>query len=345
MIDHESQCKNSKVRATNDCLSVMLLGIKLSEWLGVASFSIRTINCTWDIVMNLIRLVALAAIWGASFLFMRMGAPAFGVIPLIALRVGIATVLLLPVLRNAAARAEFRTHLGPLFIVGVTNSALPFCLLTYAALYVSAGVDSILNATTPMWTAVIAFLWLSSPLDRAQVTGLLVGFVGVVILAWDAIGTGSHGAGSAIAAAALATLSYGFAANYSKRRLVGVRPFVSAFGSQLFAAIVLALPAFLCWPSTPITGHDWAAVVLLGALCTAVAYILYFGLIRSAGAQYAASVTFLIPVFGVVWGAIILHEKITLQALLGCVVILFGTALATGKLSGLPGRLKTKRQS
>ncbi|WP_431823796.1 DMT family transporter [Burkholderia sp. F1] len=294
--------------------------------------------------MNVIQLIALAAIWGASFLFMRMGAPAFGVIPLIALRVGIATVLLLPVLRNTDARAEFRAHLGPLFIVGVTNSALPFCLLTYAALYVSAGVDSIFNATTPMWTAIIAFLWLSSPLKRAQIMGLLVGFGGVVILAWDAIGTGSKGAGGAIVAAILATLSYGFAANYSKRRLAGARPFVSAFGSQLFAAIVLAPAAFLYWPHTPIQTLDWVAVVLLGALCTAVAYILYFGLIRNAGAQFAASVTFLIPVFGVVWGAIILHEKITAQALVGCVVILCGTALATGKINGLAGLPKVKRQ-
>ncbi|MGU7783553.1 DMT family transporter [Burkholderia sp. PU8-34] len=295
--------------------------------------------------MNAIQLISLAAIWGASFLFMRMGAPAFGVIPLIALRVGIATVLLLPVLRNAAARTEFRTHVGPLFVVGIMNSALPFCLLTYAALYVSAGVDSILNATTPMWTAIVAFLWLGSPLKRAQVAGLLVGFAGVVLLAWDAIGAGSNGALGAVAAAVLATLSYGFAANYSKRKLAGVRPFVSAFGSQLFAALVLAPAAAVYWPGTPIHAIDWLAVALLGGLCTAVAYILYFGLIRNAGAQYAASVTFLIPIFGVVWGAIFLHERITVQASLGCIVILLGTALAAGKITGLPGALRMKRQS
>jgi len=124
--------------------------------------------------VNAIQLVMLAPIWGASFLFMRMGAPDFGVIPLIAVRVGIAALLLLPVLRNAEARAEFKMSAWPLFAVGVTNSALPFCLLTYAALYMTAGVDSILNATAPLWTAIVAFFWLSVPLKRTQVVGLLV---------------------------------------------------------------------------------------------------------------------------------------------------------------------------
>lgn len=283
-----------------------------------------------------LQLMMLAAIWGASFLFLRMGAPAFGVIPLIALRVGIAAVLLLPVLRQPDARQEFRAHLRPLFVVGLTNSAAPFCLLAYAALYVSAGVDSILNATTPMWTALIAFLWPRSPVHRAQTVGLAVGFAGVVVLAWDAIGAGTAGTLGAVAAALLATCSYGFAANYSKQHLAGVRPFVSAFGSQVFAALVLAPAAIVFWPQTAPQPLDWVNVLLLGALCTAVAYILYFGLIRNAGAQYAASVTLLIPVFGVIWGAVFLQEAITLQAAAGCAVILLGTALATGRLAGSP---------
>ena len=283
-------------------------------------------------------------IWGASFLFMRMGAPDFGVVPLIALRVSIAALLLLPVLRNAGARDEFRQHAGPLFVVGVTNSALPFCLLTYAALYLTAGVDSILNATTPLWTAVVAFFWLNTPLRRLQVVGLLTGFAGVMILARDAIGVGGKGTMGAVAAAILATLSYGFAANYSRRKLGDVRPFVSAFGSQLFAALVLPPGAVIFWPHTPIHPANWVAVILLGALCTAVAYLLYFSLIRNAGPQYAASVTFLIPIFGVVWGAIFLREDLTRLTGIGCCVILLGTAFATGKIKGLPGVFTTPRR-
>lgn len=289
--------------------------------------------------VNAIQLVTLAAIWGASFLFMRMGAPDFGVIPLIAVRVGIAALLLLPVLRHATARAEFKKSAWPLFVVGVANSALPFCLLTYAALYMSAGVDSILNATAPLWTAVIAFFWLSVPLKRMQVVGLLVGFAGVTILAGNEIGEGGEGVLGAVGAAILATLSYGFAANYSKRRLAGVRPFVSAFGSQLFAAIVLVPGAILYWPQTTIHLTNWVAVLLLGSVCTAVAYTLFFRLVRNAGVQYAASVNFLVPIFGVVWGSIFLHEHLTLQIGLGCLVILIGTGLTTGKIKGLRKRL------
>ncbi|WP_175856401.1 DMT family transporter [Burkholderia anthina] len=295
--------------------------------------------------MNALQLVTLAAIWGASFLFMRMGAPSFGAVPLIALRVAIAAVLLLPVLRSAEARRELRTHAAPLFVVGIANSALPFCLLTYAALFVSAGTDSILNATTPLWTALVAYVWLRVPLTKPQAIGLAVGFAGVVVLAGSAIGAGTPGAPRAIAAAMLATLSYGFAAHYSKRKLANVRPFVSAFGSQLFAAIVLVPLAVPMWPQAPVPASAWIAVVLLGAICTAVAYLLYFGLIRNAGAQYAASVTFLIPIFGVVWGAIFLHETITVQTIVGCAIILLGTALATGKIKGFTtGVVRGSRQ-
>ncbi|WP_414439580.1 DMT family transporter [Burkholderia sp. 22PA0106] len=282
--------------------------------------------------MNTIRLVTLAAIWGASFLFMRMGAPHFGVVPLIALRVAIAAVLLAPVLRDAGARREFRTHWRPLAVVGVMNSALPFCLLTFAALSLTAGVDSILNATTPLWTAIVAFVWLRAPMKRQQVAGLALGFVGVLILAGGEFGHG--GTLPAVAAALLATLSYGFAGNYSKRTLAQVRPFVSAFGSQVFAAVVLVPAAIPLWPAGPLAPLDWLSVALLGTVCTALAYLLYFRLIQDAGAQYAASVTFLIPVFGLVWGAIFLREAITAQAVAGCAVILLGTALASGKLGG-----------
>ena len=205
----------------------------------------------------------------------------------------------------------------PLFVVGITNSALPFCLLTYAALFVSAGTDSILNATTPLWTAIVAYVWLRAPLTKPQALGLALGFAGVVVLAGSAVGAGTPGASRAIAAAMLATLSYGFAAHYSKRKLANVRPFVSAFGSQLFAAVALVPLALPMWPHGPVQPSAWIAVVLLGAICTAVAYLLYFGLIRNAGAQYAASVTFLIPIFGVVWGAIFLHETVTVQTLAG----------------------------
>ncbi|MFC5474862.1 DMT family transporter [Paraherbaspirillum soli] len=285
--------------------------------------------------MNIVELLILAAIWGASFLFMRVGTPEFGPVPLIALRVGIAAVVLLPVLRSAASRDHLRKNAGPLLLLGIVNSALPFCLFAYSTLYLSAGFDAILNATMPLWTALIAFLWLRTPMARTQVIGLLVGMVGVLTLVWNKIGEGLPSVWLAIAAVLLATLFYGIAINYSKQRLAGVPPFVVAFGSQFFATVVLLPLALLYWPAVPISSTAWYAVLGLGVLCTGIAYAIFYRLLESAGSAYTASVTFLIPIFGMIWGAIFLKEEVTPTMLAGCLIVLFGTALATGKLTAL----------
>ena len=285
--------------------------------------------------MNFIELLLLAAIWGASFLFLRIAAPEFGPFALIALRVGIAALVLAPVLRSAVARSQCHSKAWPLFVVGVSNSAIPFGLFAYSTLYVNAGIDSILNATTPIWAALIAALWFRQVMNRGQICGLMLGLAGVLVLVWDTIGAGVAGIPLAIAAALLATVCYGFAVNYSKRHLAGVKPLVVAFGSQFFASVVLLPPALLFWPQQHIAPSIWVCVAALGVVCTGFAYILYFRLIERAGAAYAASVTFLIPIFGLVWGAFFLNEKATPTMLAGCAITLLGTALASGKLSGL----------
>jgi drug/metabolite transporter (DMT)-like permease len=217
----------------------------------------------------------------------------------------------------------------------VTNSAVPFCLLAYAALSVNAGMDSILNATTPLWAALIASAGFQVSLGRQQIFGLLTGFAGVVVLVWDSLSAGSAGVPLAIAAALLAALFYGFAVNYSKRHLAGVKPQIVAFGSQCFATLVLWPLAATCWPRHAISASIWGCVVALGVVCTAVAYLLFFRLIERAGSAYAASVTFLIPVFGVLWGAALLGEKVTLLMLTGCLIVLAGTAIASGWFTGM----------
>ncbi len=281
--------------------------------------------------MPLIELVVLAAIWGSSFLFLRICAPQLGPVPLIALRVGIAALVLLPALRRAELRAQLRQAWRQLAVVGLFNSALPFSLFAYGALHLGAGLESILNATTPLWTALIGALWFGSPISRAQGGGLVLGFAGVLIL------VGEHAAGSlpgavlAAAPALLGPVSYGFAAQYARRHVGQRDPMLIAFASQAFAALLLVAPGAALWPNHAVSGPIWAAVATLAVLGTGVAYVLYFRLVVRVGAAYAASVTFLIPVFGMLWGRLFLHEQVSASMILGCAVILAGTALAGGQ--------------
>jgi drug/metabolite transporter (DMT)-like permease len=282
-----------------------------------------------------IELSVLAALWGASFLFMRVAAPELGPVALIALRVAIAALFLVPALALRGGFSQLRGRLVPVLVVGVINSALPFCLLAYATLSLTAGLASILNATSPLWGALVAHLWLGDRLDRSRASGLLVGFAGVVFLVWGKASFRAGGAGLAVLAAMVATLSYGIAASYAKRRLAGVAPLAVAAGSQLAAAIVLLPLAAALWPRHAVSARAWGAVVALGIGCTAIAYVLYFRLIAHVGAARAIAVTFLVPAFAVLWGALFLGESLTLRMLAGAAIVLAGTALATG-LARLP---------
>jgi drug/metabolite transporter (DMT)-like permease len=278
-------------------------------------------------------LVLLAALWGASFLFMRLGAQEFGAIPLAAVRVGLASVMLIPLLASRGQLAELRKHWRGLLIVGALNSALPFALFSFAALSITAGLSSIVNASTPLWTAVVAFVWLRQGLTKLRVLGLVVGFAGVAFLAWDkaSFKPGADHAGFwAVLACLGATLCYGVAANATRRYLAGAAPLVVATGSQFAAALMLALPAAWLWPAVQPGATAWGAVLALAGLCTAFAYILYFRLMSRVGPTNAVSVTFLIPLFAILWGALFLSEAITAQMAVGGAIVLVGIALALG---------------
>ncbi len=283
---------------------------------------------------DLIDLLLLAAIWGGSFLFMRLSAAEFGPFALAGLRVAGASLVLLPLLVQQGQLAVLRQYWQPLAVVGFANSALPFLCFAYAALHISAGLASIFNAATPLFTAAIAWLWLRERLGASRSLGLAIGFAGVVGLAANKAGfkPGVEGWGAtlAIAACITATLCYGFAANYTRRALAGVPPLVSATGSQLGAAAVLLPLAGWFWPAGLPSATAWISAGLLAVLCTGVAYVLYFRLIARVGASNAVTVTFLIPAFAVAWGALFLGEPLTLAMGLGCAVIVTGTALATG---------------
>ena len=303
-----------------------------------------TKGCCWFEALkprDIAELLALAALWGASFLFMRMGAGDFGPVALTLVRVALAALALLPLLSQQGLWPVLRTHWRPIAIVGIVNSALPFMAYAYAALSISAGLSSVFNATAPLWGALIAWLWLRDRPGPWRALGLVIGFAGVLWLAWDKIGVKAGADGARIAWAVLAcigaTLCYGFSANYTKRLLTGVPPLAVAAGSQLAATVVLAAPGWWWWPAATPSPAAWLWACVLGILCTGGAYLLYFRLIAYVGPARAISVTFLIPLFAVFWGWIFLAETVTPVMAGACAVIVAGTALATGLIS--PGRI------
>ncbi len=286
---------------------------------------------------HLAELIALAALWGASFLFMRLGAAQFGAAPLAALRVIGASAMLLPLVAWHRQSADLRRHWRTIGFVGLTNSALPFLCYGYAALSISAGLAAIFNAATPLFGAVIAWLWLKDRITPARALGLAIGFSGVLWLAWDKASFKPGGTGWAVVACLAATLLYGISASFAKRHLTGVPPLAVAAGSQLSAALVLALPALASWPAVTPSPLAWAAIAGLAFASTGLAYVMYFRLIAAVGPANAITVTFLVPVFAVLWGGIFLGETLTHAMVIGCAVIVLGTGLATGLLK-LPVR-------
>jgi drug/metabolite transporter (DMT)-like permease len=286
-------------------------------------------------------LLLLAALWGASFLFMRLGAGEFGPVALAFVRVAGAAALLVPLMLLRQQGAAWRTHGGIIATVGVVNSALPFLLYAVAALVLTTALMSVFNATASIWGALIAWLWLKERLTPLRWLGLALGVAGVVGLGWGKAdfkpGDQGVSAAAGVAACLAATWLYGLGANVSRRGLQGVPPLAVAAGSQAAATLALAVPAALYWPATNPGTTAWAAALALALLCTGLAYILYFRLLARTGAANAMSVTFLIPAFALLWGYVALGEVPTGTMLAGCAVILLGTALATGLLR-LPGR-------
>jgi drug/metabolite transporter (DMT)-like permease len=283
--------------------------------------------------------VLLAALWGASFLFMHLGAAEFGALPTAGLRVAFGTLFLLPVFLLPGVWLQFRQRAGAILFVGVLNSALPFALYAFAVLHIATGLSAILNATVPLSGALVAWLWLKDRPSGLRTLGLLIGFAGVALLVLGKSGFNpaiAPAAGSmgltllAMGACLLATLCYGLAASFTKRHLAGIHPMATAAGSQIGASLVLVLPTLWFWPQQPVSGTAWWAVIALGLLCTALAYVLFFRIIEAAGPAKALTVTFLVPVFALLYGVLFLSETITGWTLVCGAVILVGTALSTG---------------
>ena len=282
----------------------------------------------------------LAALWGASFLFMRMGASEFGPLPTAWTRVFVATLFLGPLMLQQGHGPVFKQNWKLVLGFGAFNSALPFALYAYAVLHISTGLSAILNATVPLFAAVIAWFWLGDRLNRWRILGLIIGFVGVALLADHQ--TSAHAAANpdanawgqyvAIAACLLATTCYAISGSFTKKYMPNLPPLVSATGSQLGASLALTLPAMWAFPEAMPSLQAWGALIVLGVACTGIAYIFYFRLVNRAGPAKALTVTFLIPVFALIYGVLFLGETVSLTMVILGMVVVLGTSLSSGLL-------------
>jgi len=278
---------------------------------------------------NLLRLILLAAIWGGSFLFMRIAAPVLGAAVLIEYRVLFAALFLGVIALLLKKSLDLRQNWKHYLILGLFNSALPFLMFGFAARTLSASLLAVLNATTPLWGTLIAALWTRQMVSAKVMLGLLMGACGVALLVgFDHIAS-QPGAGLAIAAVLFAAFNYGIASNYAKQAK-SVEPFANAHGS-MWASTLLVLPAlpFFPAPGTPTIGI-MAAVLALGIVCSGIAYLLYFRLIQDIGPASALTVTFLSPLFGILWGILFLGEHVGWYTFVGAAIVITGTALVTG---------------
>jgi drug/metabolite transporter (DMT)-like permease len=272
-----------------------------------------------------IELTALGAVWGGSFLFMRVAAGDFGSIALVEVRLALGALALTPFLWRA--RAQFTWTLW-LKVAGIAlvNSVLPFVLFAWGAERAPAGIGAITNAMTVMFAALVAYLLYGEQIGARRVVGLVAGFVGVTILASGRIAGAS--VGSAALAGTAASLCYGFGINLVRHHLTGY-PAAAVAAANLGAGAVLLAPlAIYAWPHHPIAAVSWLSAVLLGVLCTGIAFVFYYRLIARIGAPRTATVTYLIPLFGVIWAWLLLGEPLTVTMALAGALILAGVALS-----------------
>jgi len=281
--------------------------------------------------------VLLAAVWGASFLFMRIGVVEFGPFATAGVRVAVASAFLLPILLYKGLGPALLRYWKPVFFVGLLNSAIPFVCFSFALLSITTGMSSMLNATVPLFGALVAWFWLHDKPSRSRSLGLFIGFIGVAMLAWDQAGVKAGASGIApvwaVLAGLLACACYAVSASYTRRFLTDVPALVIATGSQIGAMLGLALPALWFKPTQMPSISAWLALLMVGVVSSGIAYILFFRLIANAGPARALSVTYVVPVFAVLYGLIFLGEKITPWMLICGAVILVGTALSTGLLN------------
>lgn len=282
--------------------------------------------------ISVVRLFALAAIWGGSYALMRVVAPVFGGWDTALLRVLIAGIALVGFAMIIRADLQWRRWWKHYLFVGLFNSAIPFALISHAMKTLPVGYGAIINSLSPFFGMIFAAILLGERITALRVVGLVMGMAGVFLLVNLGPIAITPSVVIGVLCCTLATVSYGFISVWVKKHVTGAPPLGLAGAALLLSGLAM-MPASLALGTHPTTMppmHIWVALLALALVCSAIAYLLYFRLIKDLGPTKAISVTFLIPFFGVLWGAIFFDERLTIGAFTGGALVLVGMTLVLG---------------
>lgn len=281
---------------------------------------------------NLIRLILLALIWGTSFMLMRIAAPVIGPMLTTFGRASLGALAIYFYARHSGVQFNWRKNSKTYLVIGLGNTAIPFSLFAWSALHVPSAYMATMNSLAPIFTAVFGFLMLGERLSWARISAFLLGLFGVAVL----VGIGPVSVTLWVIGGVLAGMGaavcYGFAATYTRMFAKDIPALATATGSQLAAALALLPFALPSLPQAIAVANlkVWVAVLVLGVVCTGIAYAVFFQLISAEGASKAITVTFLIPATASIWAWLLLGEPVTSGIITGILIVLLATAMSLG---------------
>lgn len=282
-------------------------------------------------LLDLLLLILLSAVWGASYLFTRIAGPVLGPIPLMAIRLFIAAGMLIALARGMGQTPDFRTRWRQFLFIGAIGNAIPFVLIANAVIQMNASIAAILNATGPLFTTIVSTLWLGERLGLRKILGAALGVLGVSILVgWSPLPV-TPAVLLATGQALLAALSYALTAVYARRHFADLSPLQAAVGQVCGGAVLLTPLMIVAPPLGPITWPITLSVLALAVPCSVLAYFIYFRLIANIGPTKTSTVAFLIPLFGILWAATFLGEPVNVGILAGLGVILLSIWFVLGE--------------